>query len=394
MKNVIANYLPLSSEEKILLWENAIFFFDTNVLLNLYRYKSTTSKSLLQSLEALKGRIWMPSHVAYEFGRDRYNVIYEILDKYKGFGTKIDKFKNELADDLRIQKDEKEIIELEKCLKDWVNKYQSVNLSVMDPSDDKILTKLLILYNDKVGDPYSEADLKKIMDDGKERFAKGIPPGYKDSNKVKDSKDNNAYGDYIIWKQIMDYSVANKKDIVFITSDKKEDWWKSTRGREIGPREELRIEFGKLTQQKFHMYTSDRYLEIYLSRKKSGEDQLRNQKIVAEVKRVNRDEDAKTITRKYAYEIDEAMANYIIKAVSSLPIDVWEQYRDRQSNQNKLYHFRHHNVDQNMKLQKILSVLDTKDLQNILSEYVSMKELKAFDETEINNNVVDDSMEQ
>ena len=37
MKNAIREYLELKDEEKEELWNNAVFVFDTNVFLNLYR---------------------------------------------------------------------------------------------------------------------------------------------------------------------------------------------------------------------------------------------------------------------------------------------------------------------------------------------------------------------
>ncbi len=46
--------------------EQALFVFDTNVLLNLYRYQSGTRDELLNVLAQLSDRIWIPHHVALE----------------------------------------------------------------------------------------------------------------------------------------------------------------------------------------------------------------------------------------------------------------------------------------------------------------------------------------
>ena len=64
MKKAIYEYIELSKQEKENLWESATFVFDTNVLLNLYRYTSKTRDSLFQAIAELKDRIWMPHHVA------------------------------------------------------------------------------------------------------------------------------------------------------------------------------------------------------------------------------------------------------------------------------------------------------------------------------------------
>ena len=74
-------------------------------------------------------------------------------------------------------------------------------------------------------------DLQKEFN---ERCEKLIPPGYKD---VK--KENNAIGDYLLWKEILEYAKSERKNIILVTEDKKEDWWWMERGKTIGPRYEL-----------------------------------------------------------------------------------------------------------------------------------------------------------
>ena len=49
MRNAIKEFIEPSDYEKHNLWENAIFVFDTNVLLNLYRYSAKTRNSLLDA---------------------------------------------------------------------------------------------------------------------------------------------------------------------------------------------------------------------------------------------------------------------------------------------------------------------------------------------------------
>ena len=54
MRNAIKEFIEPSDYEKHNLWENAIFVFDTNVLLNLYRYSAKTRNSLLDAFESFK----------------------------------------------------------------------------------------------------------------------------------------------------------------------------------------------------------------------------------------------------------------------------------------------------------------------------------------------------
>jgi hypothetical protein len=77
MKNSIWEYIDLTSEEKNELFEDGIFVFDTNVLLNLYRYSSKTSMALISAFKKLSQGIWIPNQVAYEFMKNRCEVIKE-----------------------------------------------------------------------------------------------------------------------------------------------------------------------------------------------------------------------------------------------------------------------------------------------------------------------------
>ena len=48
-------------------WQNGIIVFDTNVLLNLYRYNEETRNELLKLMKSYQNRLWMPYQVALEF---------------------------------------------------------------------------------------------------------------------------------------------------------------------------------------------------------------------------------------------------------------------------------------------------------------------------------------
>ncbi len=75
MKNSYKGFRQLSEADFKSLWKTAVFVFDANVLLNLYRYQSPTRDDLLKVLEKLGDRIWIPYHVGLEFERNRLIVI-------------------------------------------------------------------------------------------------------------------------------------------------------------------------------------------------------------------------------------------------------------------------------------------------------------------------------
>jgi hypothetical protein len=75
MRNLFRGYYRPSPEDFTKLWNEAIFVFDTNVLLNIYRYSSVAQSDFFNILEKLQGRIWIPHQVALEYFENRENVI-------------------------------------------------------------------------------------------------------------------------------------------------------------------------------------------------------------------------------------------------------------------------------------------------------------------------------
>ena len=57
--------------------------------------------------------------------------------------------------------------------------------------------------------------------------------------------------------------IKETKNVIFVTNDKKEDWWYSVGGKTVGPRVELKKEFESFTEQKFHMYTMSSFISLF-----------------------------------------------------------------------------------------------------------------------------------
>ena len=264
MKNAIKEFIEPTSKEKQQLWEKAVFVFDTNVLLNLYRYSAKTRNSLLAAFESFKERVWIPYQVAYEYMRKRCEVIYETVQRYDQFKKEIDSFTRKAIDTLRLTSGDEEVSELTRYLIKWLDSNKDRNLLVLSAEKDEILDKILTIFDGRVGNNIDAAELERIKEEGKERYEKLIPPGYKDDKKKKDQEDdNNAYGDLIIWKQIIKHAKENGTGVVYVTHDQKEDWWNIVKGKTIGPRVELRKEFMKETGQEFHMYSMNSFISTY-----------------------------------------------------------------------------------------------------------------------------------
>lgn len=262
MRNAIKEYLEYTDAEKSELWDNATFVFDTNVLLNLYRYSKDTRDALLKSMEQLKDRIWMPYNIAYEYMNNRAEIIHQVSERYESLKEDGKKFVDQCAQQLKMKKDSKDFEDLKKYLYDWIDEKKNKYYVSEKYTEDSILNRLLKIFDGKVGDAYIDSKLEEIKKEGKDRYSKKVPPGYKDFKKGNENNDNNMYGDLIIWYQIIDYASQKAKDIIFVTDDQKEDWWNKSYGKTIGPRIELRKEFINKTNRKFHMYDMANYIEI------------------------------------------------------------------------------------------------------------------------------------
>jgi hypothetical protein len=257
MKSILREFIELNDDEKKDLWSKATFIFDTNILLNLYRYSLKTRKALLNAFDSLKDNIWIPYNVAFEFMNNRCEVIHESNERYDKLFKEVKNFKSVILNSLRLSENDSEIKDLEKFLNKWLKNNKEKNNLNCEYNKDPILDVIFKYFDGRTGLPFDNAQLNAVFEEGKKRYEKNIPPGFKDSKK---KEDNNMYGDLIIWKQIINYAKENKKDIIFVTQDQKIDWWNIVHGKTIGPRFELRKEFYDNTNQSFHMYAMDNFL--------------------------------------------------------------------------------------------------------------------------------------
>lgn len=75
MRTKFPGYFKLSDKELKYLWDNAIFTFDANILLNLYRYSDETRDEFFKILKKIKDRVWITNQSAQEFFDNRLKVI-------------------------------------------------------------------------------------------------------------------------------------------------------------------------------------------------------------------------------------------------------------------------------------------------------------------------------
>lgn len=260
--NFLGHIRPTAAEFKTI-WNECEFAFDANVLLNLYRYTSETEEALKETINSILEKVFLPHQAAKEFFRNRLNVTAGQANEYESALKALDALHTKLTNNKKhpyIEGDIKlKFTEITDEISTQLHARRDAVLKKLH--EDEILNFIIDTFNDKTGPQSSQEEINNITTEGASRYTNEIPPGYKDGKKDNSGDPHRKFGDLIIWKQLINRSIDKKKPIIFITDDKKEDWWLEQSGRTIGPRPELRDEFFKLTQKNFWMYTVDKFME-------------------------------------------------------------------------------------------------------------------------------------
>ncbi len=263
MKGLFPQYNDLVDKNYVDAWKHALFVFDTNVILNFYRYQAGTRDELLTVLGQLANRIWIPHHVALEFQRNRLKVIAEQGKRFSEVRRTIEKSRGSLFADLEklqlhkrhsLINPEPLLSGFEKLVNDFLaelGRLQESQQRLTEP--DPLKVKIETLFDGRVGaPPLNQGDIDGLYKDAEQRYKLKIPPGYQDAEKDKDGPDEHIhggivykrkYGDYLVWHQLLTHAKdSGSKAVIFVTDDGKEDWWRkidSDGPKTIGPRPEL-----------------------------------------------------------------------------------------------------------------------------------------------------------
>lgn len=258
-------------DEKIKdIWQNGIVVFDTNVLLNLYRYKKDTCDDILNYMETFGDRLWMPYQVGWEYHNNRIEVAYNAQSACDEISKELDKDRDEMSTFLDKTCAKHPYIDR----REFLNKYDELTTSLKNYLDDlkkadnnyfendTILEKLGELYDGKVGAEYSEEKYSEIYKEGEIRFKNEVPPGYEDDTpKKRKAGLRHVFGDLIAWYQILEHATEVEKDVILVSDDLKKDWIEIFKGMKRGPRKELIKEFHDKTGHSVLIYNQKTFLE-------------------------------------------------------------------------------------------------------------------------------------
>lgn len=263
MKSTFIGHFRPTKEEFSQLWGNCIFAVDANVLLNFYRYSPTTRQELEKALMTIKDRVFIPHQAAKEFLKNRLSVTAGQANEYDKSIKSINDLLSTLSSkDRHPFLPDSDLPKFASYSQELITTLLSQKNSLLQKLiEDEILDFIETLFSGKTGAPFDAEKLTEIEKEGTERYQRKIPPGYKDSKKDDSDDPYRVFGDLIVWMQIIEHSKTQNKPLIFITDDKKEDWWLEQSGRTIGPRPEIIEEFYGKTSQKFWMYTVDKFIQ-------------------------------------------------------------------------------------------------------------------------------------
>lgn len=265
MRNHFSLYYHLTEEEKQQLFKskNCYFVFDTNALLDIYRLGKETANRVLKLLEKFKDRIIIPRHVAREYHDNMLNIITEIYSKYRDFlnNNPEETMVQQLATAFDVANSPSIKRKINKYIRPAIGKFLKDIRRERDYMYNQFKTwELQNKLSDALGgmllDGFTDEELAKLENEGEERYAKKVPPGYMDK-----AKDSNKYGDFVIWKEILRFAQKKACSIIFVSRDLKEDWIQELHGMTCGPRQELLEEFKKYSSNgDFQVYTLDQFI--------------------------------------------------------------------------------------------------------------------------------------
>lgn len=245
---------------------------DANVLLNLYRYTEQARTDLLGALGTLGDRLWVPHQVVNEFWRNREGVIGDARSTSRNAAQEMSGHTVTAVQTLRtwanrVALSDEEFGDLREGLTEVFEVVQKKITEIgegewqgitHDTSADPVIAALERALAGRVGAPFGPDELSALTEAGRERVNRRIPPGYMDAGKEGDG----AVGDFFVWEQILRAASERGSDVLFVTADAKEDWWRKERGNNRGPRPELTAELRRRGGGRLFMLSPKQFLEI------------------------------------------------------------------------------------------------------------------------------------
>jgi hypothetical protein len=255
--DILRGFLPLTDETIKSIWDVGDFIFDTNVLLNIYRYSKASREAFFRMLDALKGRTFVPHRVAVEFARNRRKVIREHYEPHYKLIAHLDEATKKILGNYKKHPQHSDLVRFiahtVNNLKQSFGDSEKAHLQLI--TNDILLTRLRSIIGPDAGEPFpaepATAEYKRRKDGS-------IPPFCKDD----DSKSGDrGMGDVLIWLEIKAKYQGTQKPLVFVTGDQKENWWQDAGGGQSIPQPALIQEMYETSGNDIQFYTVDKFVD-------------------------------------------------------------------------------------------------------------------------------------
>lgn len=275
------NYL----EKYILSSKKVTVVFDTNILLNLYRYEKKIANDIVSQIKSLKRNdffeVWLPHQVALEFNLQRKSTFKTQGKAVQMFKSDFDSFRKRVRGLAQVGGKNSELAPLQAELGPHFHEISNIiekhfQKHKKTKRDDKVIDQVYEIFDGVVGENYSLDKMCELEKEGEYRYLHNIPPGFDDYGKeitysYLGTKIESKYGDFILWSQLIDKAIDSQTALIFVTGDEKPDWQSKDFGR-VHP--ELINEFKLKTGHDFYALSLpnfQRYFEPKLKRKLSKE---------------------------------------------------------------------------------------------------------------------------
>ena len=288
MRKLFPGYYEPTPDEIKRAWAEGIFSFDTNMLLNIYRYSDHSRKTFFRVLEMLRGRIMITHQAALEFHRNRRVAIENREGRIKELRDLIIDLDQRAKNGKKKHESRRAFYDVDianifdpviESLREAKTKASQIKNSVkVNPSkeSDDIQDELFKHIKEHIGKPFPK--MESVYGRAIKRHSLKIPPGYEDSSK----KDFTEYGDTIIWFQLLDFARSNDKPLIFVTDDAKPDWWDKSENRPR-PFPELVNEMRSVSKNTFLMYNGEQF---FATAQKEMPDAQIDKKVIEEAENV------------------------------------------------------------------------------------------------------------
>lgn len=226
--------------------DKCIVVLDANVLLFPFEMQSASVDEIEKVYTKLAGekRLVIPAQAAREFYKNRSGKIAAIADVIDGV---VERAKKQIFEKpIPLLEDDQDYVAAKTLAAEIINKGKEVvkKLSAVNErlKDEVGGDRVSTIYREILSDCVCEIDLGEdkraaIVAEVARRAQLEIAPGFKDHG-----KEDGGIGDYVIWKTILQEASARGAHCIFVTEEKKPDWFVKRKGA-FQPRPELLDEY-------------------------------------------------------------------------------------------------------------------------------------------------------